>query len=103
MLIDIEITEFRPLVRGALRGFVTLRVPEWGIRIHDCTVCVSGDAAWVSPPGRSSVDSGGTALRGDDGKIKYAQTVSFDSRERRSSFSDAAIAALLAKFPRALD
>ena len=49
------------------------------------------------------LDKAGVALRGDDGRIKYSNVFTFDSKEIRDAFSRAAIEAVLAYCPSAFN
>jgi hypothetical protein len=65
------------------------------MRLHSCTVHVSGSSAWVNPPGRPQIDKHGMAVREQDGKrVAYVAVISFRDSATRRRFSDTMLACL---------
>ncbi|MFE1601588.1 hypothetical protein [Methylobacterium sp. ID0610] len=92
----VEIADFKPLERGSLRGFVTVRIPAMRLTIRDCTVNESGGRRWVGLPGKAQLGRDGETIR-RDGKVQYTPTCVFDSKEVGDAFSAAVLQALDAK------
>jgi hypothetical protein len=101
--LSIEVEAFTPRRSNTLLGFCTVIVPEMHLRIHDLAVHEKNDKRWVSLPAKPWIDRDGTAKRGENGKMLYATVLEFTDPGTRNAFSDRAIAALLAKFPRAFE
>jgi DNA-binding cell septation regulator SpoVG len=97
----VKILDWRPMQKGALRGFAKIALPS-GMIISDVTVLTAERGPWVSPPSKPMVGRDGIALRDDGGKMKYSPIIEFTSRERRDQFSAAVLAALAALHPDAL-
>jgi hypothetical protein len=95
--------DFQPQRSGTLRGFATIRFPEFydaaiaGISIH-----VQGDRCWASPPGRAWIENGQPVCDAN-GKIKYSAVFSFSSFAERVRWSDAVIQLMRAERPGLFD
>jgi hypothetical protein len=76
-------TDWRPLQRGSLQGFVTLHLPS-GLVIRDCTLHQSGEKRWVGLPGKPQIDASGATRRNDSGKVLYTPVIDIvpSARER---------------------
>ena len=98
---QIFVSDWHPLRKGALRGFVTATLPS-GMILHEISVLVSNGKPWCSPPSKPMVSRDGKVLVGDNGKPRYAQLIEFTDKPTRDRFSSAVIAALLAAHPEAL-
>lgn len=96
----VEIAEFKAMDRGSLRGFVAVRIPARRLTIRDCTVNESNGRRWIGLPGKAQIDGNRELVR-RDGKIQYAPTCAFDSKEVGDAFSAAVLAALDARAGRA--
>ncbi len=100
--IQIFVSDWRPLRKGALRGFVTATLPS-GMILHEISVLETNGKAWCSPPSKPMVDRDGRVMLDDNGKRRYSPIIEFSSKEIRDRFSASVIAALLAAHPGALD
>ena len=98
---EIVVSDWKPLCKGALRGFLTATLPS-GLVIHEISVLVSNGNAWCSPPSKPMLDRNGRVMLDDGGRRRYSPVIEFQSKELRARFSDAVIAALLAAHPEAL-
>lgn len=94
-------TNWRPLRKGSLIGFVSVSMPS-GMAIHEISVLETNGRFWAAPPAKPMVDRDGRVMIGDDGKRRYSPLVEFASKELRSRWSDSVIAALRAAEPGAL-
>ncbi len=97
----ITISDWKPLRKGALRGFLTATLPS-GLVVHEISVLVSNGKAWASPPSKPLLDRDGRVMVNDAGKRRYAAIIEFATRELRDRWSSAVIDALLTAFPEAL-
>ncbi len=94
-------TNWKPLRKGALIGFVDVSMPS-GIAFREVSILETNGRFWASPPSKPMLDRDGRAMTGDDGKRRYSPIVEFASKEIRSRWSDGVIAALRAAEPEAL-
>jgi hypothetical protein len=95
------IEEWKPVVKGSLRGFAKVRLPS-GMVLNEVTVLVANGTAWASPPGKPMLGRDGNVMRDEAGKPRYSPIVTFSSKELRNRFSDGIIEALLQRYPDAL-
>jgi hypothetical protein len=94
----IVVTEFKPLVKGTLRGFAEVHLPS-GMKLHDVQILETNGRWWAGAPSKPQLNRDGVALRDTAGKIKYQPVVSFASKAIRDRFSDSVIAALWLAYP----
>lgn len=97
---DIKILDWRPIARGSLLGFARVEFSS-GMVISDATVLTGERGPWASPPSKPMISKDGTVLKGDDGKIRYSPLIEFTSKDIRTRWSDAVIAAMRAAHPEA--
>ena len=97
---SVVIDEYVDRRSNTLRGFARVILPS-GMILHDVGIFVDGGRAWATPSSKAMLDKDGVALR-DGTKIKYSPVVTFTSKELRTKFSDAIIAALRIAHPDAL-
>lgn len=95
------VLEFRPLAKGAPRGFAQVQSPS-GLIINDVSVLRGRDGLWVSPPIKAQIGRDGAVLKDDNGRTRYSAIVEFASREARDRFSRAAVDSVLAVHPEVL-
>jgi hypothetical protein len=98
----IIVTEWQPLHRNTLRGFLTATMPS-GVVLHEVAIHVSENKPWASPPSKPMIDRDGVALKNPAGKMRYSPVVSFTDKITRDRWSAAVIAALIAAHPDVLD
>jgi len=98
----IALVAWRPLVRGALRGFVTVELPI-RLKLVDCPVLVSKGKAWASLPSKPVLDRDGRQETDFNGKPSYAAILEWRSRELSDRFSQVVITAIRQMYPGALD
>lgn len=94
-------TNWRPLRKGALVGFVTVTMPS-GLTLHEVSVLETSGRFWASPPSKPMIDRHGVAMIDDNGKRRFASLIEFADRDTRSRWSAAVLEALRAAFPEAL-
>jgi DNA-binding cell septation regulator SpoVG len=85
-----RLVSFKPLVKGALRGFANVELPN-GLRIDDCPICVGGNGAWAALPSKPVLDREGKQVE-TDGKRQYAALLHWPDRETQDRWSDAVVA-----------
>ena len=91
---------FKPMVKGALRGFATVRLPN-GLTIADVTVCTSHGKTWASMPSKPILDREGRHAE-QDGKKRYAPILQWADRATADRWSDAVVALVRQQHPDAL-
>jgi hypothetical protein len=94
---------FRPLVKGALRGFASVEILSMGLEFFDCPVLVSHGRARVALPGKLRVDNTSKPRTDAAGKPLYAIVAKWRNRDVQRRFSDAVVAAIQRAHPGALD
>lgn len=104
MKLSITCDEFKPFNRNSLRGFAIIRIDEIRMTIRDVAIHQKGDARWAQLPSKPMIDKNGAALRDNStGKIQYVPIMEFDGRDVRDAFSQAVVAAILKREPRAFE
>lgn len=98
----LRLVSFKPLVKGALRGFATVELPI-GLTLIDCPVLVGRHGPWVNLPARQQIDKDGRPMVGADGRPAYAATVAWRDRDLANRFSAAVATLVRAEHPDALD
>jgi hypothetical protein len=98
----IALVAWRPLVKGAMRGFATVALPI-GVEIGECPILVSNGKAWASLPSKPILDRDGKQKIGPEGKLAFAATLKWRSRELSDRFSQVVVAAVRAVHPGTLD
>src|SRR5438477_1476546 len=95
---------FRPIIKGTLRGFAIIRIPEWRLRLLDVAVHVHDSGSrWVQLPARPQLDRAGQSIK-KDGKTQYSPVIELiGGRDMRDAFSHRVIEAVLQFDPHALD
>ena len=81
---------FRPLVKGALRGFVTVELP-CGLVLHDVAIFAGRNGPWASLPSKPVLDRDGCQRSDTNGKPQYAPIAEWRSRELADRFSAAIV------------
>jgi DNA-binding cell septation regulator SpoVG len=94
------IQEWRPFVRGGLRGVVRVEL-DIGLVIPNIRVLVGSNGPFAALP-EQPVIKDGQVKRDDGNRPVYEPTVSWKDRATGDKFSTAVIALLLAKYPNAL-
>jgi hypothetical protein len=96
-----RLISFKPLVKGALRGFANIQLPI-GLMITDCPVCVSHGNAWASLPSKPVLDRDGKHVE-VNGKRQYAAFLSWGDRQTAERWSNAVVALIRTAHPEALE
>lgn len=92
---DIIITNWKPMDRNSLRGFLSAQFPS-GLIVHEVSVHASNGKVWASPPSKPLIDgTSGNALRDGDGKIRYVPLIAFSDKSLRDRWSKAVVEAVL--------
>ena len=94
-------TNWKPLRKGSLVGFVSVSMPS-GIIIHEVSILETNGRFWASPPSKPMIDRHGVAMTDDNGKRRFAPLIEFRDQDTRSRWSDAVIEALRTAEPGAL-
>lgn len=95
-LMPVVILDWRPMTKGALLGFVKIKLGA--LEITDVTVMSSNGKKWAGMPAKPQIDKDGTVKR-DGGKIVYTKILSWDSKGASDRFSESVIAALEQEHP----
>jgi hypothetical protein len=84
-----RLISFKPLIKGALRGFAHIELPI-GLRIADCPVLISHGKAWAPPPSKPVLDREGRHVE-VNGKKQYAPILEWRDRDLADRFSAAVV------------
>ena len=76
---------------------------ETHLKIFDVALHQKNGKRWASLPSKPQISREGQVLRDENNKVKYAPVLAFDSREASDQFSQAAIRAVLERFPRVFE
>jgi hypothetical protein len=96
----LRLLEFRPLVKGALRGsFARVEVAPPGLEISDVPVLTSHGKAWASMPSKPQLTADGTPRRGTDNKPLYVAILRWRNTDLKNRFSDAVVAQVRQQHP----
>ncbi len=98
---SIIVTEWKPLHRNSMRGFMTATLPS-GMVLHDIVVHVSDGKPWAAPPSKPMIGRDGVVMKDATGKARYSPIISFADKPTRERWSCSMIAALTAAYPDAL-
>src|SRR5262249_28276438 len=93
---------WRPLRKGALRGFAVIELPI-GLRISDVAIFSSNDQAWATLPAKPQISKDGQHKTAANGKPYYSTILEWRSRALSDRFSEAVIAAIRQLYPGTLD
>ena len=94
----LTISDFKPILAGALIGFLDTHHPS-GTTFHRCGIFRKDGRVWATPPSKQVIGRDGMVQRTQDGKTKYEPTVSFVHRATQERWSNAVIAALRLAHP----
>lgn len=97
----LRLIEWKPLRKGALRGFVAVELPI-GLTLREMPVLLGNHGPWISLPGKPQIDGSGQLRRDEKGKIAYVAMAQWRNKELTDRFSRAVIDLLLTAHPRAL-
>jgi hypothetical protein len=92
----IRASDWKPLDRHALRGFITLALEPSDLVLRDCTCYRQGEREWIGLPGRVQTDREGQSRRDPNGELAYTPIVAIPDRKARERFQAAALAAVYA-------
>jgi DNA-binding cell septation regulator SpoVG len=101
MSASLKILDWRPLTKGALRGFAKVELPS-GMIISDVTILTGNNGPWASPPSKPQIGRDGTVMKDASGKIKYTPIIEFTDKATRGRWSTAVVDALRQAYPEAL-
>jgi hypothetical protein len=102
--VTIVCENFRPIARGTLRGFATIVIPEWRLRLIDVSVHVhESGSRWASLPSKPQIGRDGQLIK-KAGKTQYSPIIELiGGRDVRDAFSARVIEAVLQLDPHAFD
>jgi hypothetical protein len=96
-----RLISFRPLLKGSLRGFANVELPN-GLKIIDCPVMTSHGKAWATLPSKPVLDREGKQVL-VDGKKQYAALLEWRDRDLSNGFSAAVVELIREKHPEAFE
>jgi hypothetical protein len=98
----LRLRSFRPLAKGALRGFATVELP-CGLVLCDVAIFAGRNGLWASLPSKPRLDQNGRHRSDINGKPQYTSVAEWKTRELADRFSTAVIALIRAGHPGSLD
>ncbi|MGE0290406.1 MAG: hypothetical protein AB7I42_28970 [Bradyrhizobium sp.] len=94
----VTVLGFRPIVKGALRGFAQVRFPS-GMILNDVVVMSGPHGLWATPPSKPMIGRDGLPITDQNGKQKYSQIIEFVDKLTRDRFSKAVVDAVVSVHP----
>lgn len=85
-----RLVTWKPLTKGALRGFATVELPI-GLKLIDCPVLAGPNGAWATLPSKPVLDSDGKHVK-PGGKAQYTAMMQWRDRELADHFSQTVVA-----------
>lgn len=84
----VEIASFRPYSKNTLKGFLTMRLPDAGLLLKECTWHEKDGKEWIGFPAREFTDK--------EGNRKWQNLIEFLEGFDRNGFQSAAVKAIYA-------
>jgi hypothetical protein len=97
-----RLLDWRPMRKGALRGFAAVELPIVGLQIFEVAVLVGQNGLWASLPNKPQLDRYGRR-RMVNGELAYTRVLGFSSQRYTDSFSRGVVALVQAAYPRDLE
>jgi hypothetical protein len=97
-----RLLDFKPLTKGALRGFARVELPS-GLRISDIPVLVSNGKTWASLPSKPVLDADRKHKVDINNKRQYVPVLEWRDRDLATRFSDGVCALVRHAHSAALD
>ena len=91
---SVTVTAFRPFEKNTLRGFVSVRINELRLNVHDLCLHEKNGRKWVALPSKPMLDKDRNPIQDDDGKPKFSPILQFDDRDTANAFSTQVIEAV---------
>jgi hypothetical protein len=92
-----RLLSFKPMVKGALRGFSTVELPI-GLKLIDCPIFVGTSGASATLPSKPVVSRDGKRCR-PDGRPQFAAILEWRDRQLSDRFSAAVVELVRAAHP----
>jgi hypothetical protein len=94
-VMSITASDWRPMVRNTLQGFVTLELAPSGMRLRECALHEKDGRRWIGLPSKPQLDAEGRH-RIDPATLKkaYVPVVEVTGKTERERFQKAALAAV---------
>lgn len=73
-----KIIQYKPVDKGATKGYITLFVPKWELTIYNITLYEKDGKMWISFPSKSYEK---------DGQTKWFSFMRFEKPEQMEAFS----------------
>jgi hypothetical protein len=88
-------SDWRPMERNTLLGFLTLTLAPSGIVLRECALHVKGERRWIGLPGKPLLDQDGRhRTDAATGKKAWVPLVEVTGKTERERFQRAALAAV---------
>ena len=87
--ISVEISQFRPMDKGVLKGFFALTIHPQGQKILDCTYFANEKGDWFNLPRKE--------IQKPDGTKDYIPIVSYTNKEYKEKLNEVVLAAIRKK------
>jgi hypothetical protein len=88
-------SDWRPMVRNTLQGFVTLQLLPSGFVFRECALHVKGERRWIGLPSKPQIDAEGRhRIDPATSKRLYVPIVEVVGKDERARFQKTALAAV---------
>jgi hypothetical protein len=92
---SIVASDWRPMVRNSLQGFLTVRLEPSGLVLRECPLHTKGNKRWVGLPSKPQLDAEGChRIDPTTNKKLYTPIVEITGTEARDRFQKAALEAV---------
>jgi hypothetical protein len=98
----LRLIAWRPLVKGALKGFATVELPN-GLKLIDCPVLVGRNGPFAMLPSKPQIDKEGRQKTDANGRAAYVPTLEWRTRDLAGRFSAAVVELVRREHPGAFD
>jgi len=96
--LSIECLDFRPLQKGTLVGFATIRIAQMRLTIKDIAIHDKEGRQWAQLPAKPQIDREHRGIV-KDGKLQYTTILQFDTKDVADAFSAAVLNAVKTRVP----
>jgi hypothetical protein len=91
----IDASDWRPMQRNTLEGFLTLTLRPSGIVLRECSLHVKGEKRWIGLPSKPQIDAEGRHRTDPEtGRKLYSPLIEILGKDEKARFQAAALAAV---------
>jgi hypothetical protein len=96
---QLRLISWKPVSKGALRGFATIDLLSIGLRIYDVPVFAGSNGPWAALPSKPELDRDGRRKIDINGKATYTPVLEWRTRELGDKFAAAVVSVVRQAHP----